>query len=97
MSEQKIEEIYGTPNSVNIYTGMITYVGKDHIEYTCNAFTGCSGAVVFLLDQDQPPSVQRSDYGKAVAVHSGSHPFLPARNFGFLVRSHPDFQSFETE
>lgn len=97
LANVKIEEIYGKPDSVNIYTGKITYVGKQHIEYTCNTFTGCSGALVFLLDEDQPNSVQRCDYGKAIAVHSGSHPFLPNRNFGFLVRSHPFFESFESE
>jgi hypothetical protein len=93
LCEQQIEDIYGKPDYVNIYTGKITYVGKDHIEYTCNTFTGCSGAIVFLLDQAQPNSVQRCDWGKAVAVHAGSHPFLPARNFGFKIRSHPGFKT----
>ena len=95
LANVKFEEIYGKPDSVIIYTGKITDVGKQHIEYTCNAFTGCSGALVFLLDKDQPNSVQRCDYGKAIAIHSGSHPFLPSRNFGFLLRSHPYFESFE--
>eukprot|EP00978_Attheya_sp_CCMP212_P010616 scaffold25813_cov56-Attheya_sp.AAC.2 len=71
ISETQIEAIYGSPNTVNIYTGEITYVGEKHIEYNFNAFTGCSGAVVFLLDKNQPSSVQQCDYGKAIAIHLG--------------------------
>ena len=92
-----MEDIYGEPDRVNVYTGEITYVGKDHIEYSCNTFTSCSGAIVFLLDKNQPGSVQRCDFGKAVAVHSGSHPFLPTRNYGFRIRSHPAFEGFDPD
>ena len=95
VSEKDIEGIYGKPDCVNVYTGTITYVGKDHIEYTCNTFTGCSGAIVFLLDGNQPDSVQQCDWGKCIAVHSGSHPYLPNRNFAFKLRSHPYFSTFE--
>jgi len=91
ISEDDIKAIYGEPGYVNIYTGEITYVGESHIEYSFNSFTGCSGAVVFLLDKDQPASVQQCDYGHAVAIHSGAHPFLSSRNYGFAIRSHPDF------
>jgi len=90
ISEQKLVDVYGLPNVVNIYTGKITHVGEQHIEYDVNAFTGCSGAIVFLLDKDQPPSVQSCDHGKAIAVHVGSHPFLPNRNFGFQIRMAAD-------
>lgn len=96
VSEQALEDIYGKPDCVNVYTGTITFVGEKHIEYSCNTFSGCSGAVVFLLDKDQPDdSVQACDWGKAIAIHSGSHPFLPNRNFGFKLRSHPYFMTFE--
>jgi hypothetical protein len=91
ITEDKIREIYGEPNQVNIYTGEITYVGASHIEYSFNSFTGCSGAVVFLLDQNQPESVQSCDFGHAVAIHSGAHPFLQNRNYGFAIRNHPAF------
>ena len=83
-----LERIYGAPNEVNIYTGEITRVYGDHIEYDLNSFTGCSGATVFLLDRDQPSSVQPCDYGCAVAVHAGSHPVLTSRNIGFIMRKH---------
>lgn len=74
--ELEIKKYYGEPGRVrvNIYTGDIKYVGPKHIEYSINSFTGCSGAIVFLLDKDQPASVDASDFGKAVAVHSGAHP-----------------------
>lgn len=94
-SEEDIERIYGKPDCVNVYTGTITFVGESHIEYSCNTFTGCSGAIVFLLDKHQPDSVQPCDWGKAIAVHSGSHPYLPNRNLGFKLRSHPYFVTFE--
>jgi hypothetical protein len=87
MKEKKIAKVYGHPNVVNIYTGKIKYVGTNHIEYDFNSFTGCSGAVVFLLDRDQPASVDRSDYGKAVAIHAGGHPVINGRNIGFLLSS----------
>ena len=91
LTEDEIKKIYGEPNQVNIYTGEITHVGENHIEYSLNSFTGCSGAVVFLLDQNQPESVQQCDFGHALAIHSGAHPFLQNRNYGFLIRKHAAF------
>jgi hypothetical protein len=85
-NDTELEAIYGLPDVVNIYTGRITHIGSEHIEYDINAFTGCSGASVFLLDQDQPSSVQSCDFGKAVAVHAGLHPHLANRNLGFSIR-----------
>ena len=90
-----LQDIYGEPERVNVYTGKITFVGTDHIEYDCNSFSSCSGAIVFLLDNNQESPVQRCDHLKAVAVHSGSHPYLPQRNYGFLLRSHPVFAEFK--
>ena len=85
ISEEDLRKIYGEPDKVNIYTGKITHVGQHHIEYDINTFTGCSGAIVFLLDRNQPDSVQQCDYGKAIAVHGGAHPFINARNLGFIL------------
>lgn len=96
ISDTKLKAIYGEPGQVNIYTGEIKYVGKDFIEYDINSFTGCSGAVVFLLDQGQPDSVDPSDYGKAVAIHSGAHPTLSERNVGFLINSHPSLKDIDS-
>jgi len=89
LQEEEIDKIYGEHTQVNIYTGEILYVGRDHIEYDINSFTGCSGAIVFLTDEGQPDSVHSGDYGKAVAIHSGSHPVIGDRNFGFIISRHP--------
>jgi hypothetical protein len=59
--------------AVHIYTGRITFVGEHHIEYDINTCGGCVGAIVFLLDQRQPRvTVKAHDYGRAIAVHTGS-------------------------
>jgi hypothetical protein len=64
VKEADIRRIYGRSGEVNIYTGTINFVVATHIEYDINAFTGCSGAVAFLLDEHQPEdSVQECDYG----------------------------------
>ena len=89
ISESDIEQIYGQLGKVNVYTGEIIYVGEKHIEYSINAFTGCSGAVVFLLDRGQPPSVGPSNWGRAIAVHSGAHPTIGDRNYAFFNQSTP--------
>lgn len=88
LADAVLVSVFGEPNAINIYTGKITYAseGAKHIEYDINSFTGCSGAVVFLLDgEGQHDSVQQCDYGKAIAVHAGAHPVLLKRNIGFLL------------
>ena len=90
--QDDIEKFFGLPDQLNIYTGKILYVGQNFIEYDINSFTGCSGAIVFLLDKNQPSSVDKADYGKAVAIHSAAHPVLTDRNYGFLINEHPVFK-----
>jgi hypothetical protein len=80
--EDELEQLFGPAGSVTIYTGEITYVGDDHIEYSINSFKGCSGAIVFLLNYGQPESLNRSYYGKAIAVHAGFKADL-GTNLGF--------------
>lgn len=89
IDEEKLAKLYGKPNVPNIYTGTIKAVGEgsNHIEYDLNTFTGCAGAIVFLLDKHQPESVDPSDFGKAIAVHAGAHPAAVDRNIGFLLSS----------
>jgi hypothetical protein len=86
----RIQEIFGKPLQPNIYTGTITRAQQEdevHIEYDINTFTGCSGAIVFLLDKQTPGSgVETRDHGKAIAVHVGRHPGLLDRNFGFVLK-----------
>ena len=57
-----------------------------HIKYDINSFAGCSGAVVFLLDVNQPGSVREDDHGKAIAIHAGAHPTLVNRNLGLKLK-----------
>jgi len=87
ISPQKLETIYGKAGEINIYTGIVTFADpkQPHIEYDINSFTGCSGAVVFLLDEGQPEEVKERDYGKAVAIHGGGHPVLANRNVAFKL------------
>jgi hypothetical protein len=95
LSDAQIKAIYGEPGVVNVYTGKITFVGDNHIEYDINTFTGCSGSVVFLLDMDQPSPVEPNDHGCAIAIHAGAHPSLRNRNYGFIIRCHPEFIGWE--
>jgi hypothetical protein len=89
ISVADVQRIYGKPGKVNIYTGEIKFVGEMHIEYDINSFTGCSGAVVFLLDENQPEDlVQRCDWGAAVAIHAGAHPSQGDRNYSFMIKHH---------
>ena len=95
--QEDIEKnIFGLPDQLNIYTAaaparrseILWYVGQNFIEYDINSLSGCVGAVVILLDKNQPPSVEEAGHGKAVSIHSGAHPtiILPSldRNYGFL-------------
>jgi hypothetical protein len=60
----------------------------NHMEHDIHTFTGCAGAIVFLLDKDKPASVKRVDHGNAIAVHAGAHPstLLVNRNVAFQIR-----------
>jgi hypothetical protein len=84
-SEADLAIVYGSKNHVNILTGTITRVGPDRISYDINTYGGCSGAVVFLLDKEQPGSVTTEDYGRAIAVHSGPCPDQTPGNLAFLL------------
>ena len=90
ITPEKIIEVLGEKNEVNIYTGEIKRVTDDNqcFEHDINAFCGCSGAVVFLLDQ-QPKGVGvlQEDHGKAIAVHAGGDDVDEGvvRNFAFKI------------
>ena len=89
LSVYDLRSIYGRENRVNVYTGQITHVSPDGkaFEHNVNTFAGCSGAVVFLLDEGQPDSVDPSDYGKAVAIHAGGKNITAGeiRNLAFKI------------
>jgi hypothetical protein len=69
VTDEMLREVFGEPRQTNIYTGEIKYVGTHHFEYDINSFYGCSGAVAFLLDKNQPASVLESDWCCDIAVH----------------------------
>ena len=88
---EELRLIFGQENSVNIYTGQIVNVSQDQqtLEHNINAYRGCSGAVIFLLDQNQNgKGVSDSDYGKAIAIHAGGDELSDGNiiNFGFKIR-----------
>jgi hypothetical protein len=79
-----LEDIFGQPRNVMIFTGGITEVGSEYFEHDINTFPGCSGAIVFLLDNRQPAFVSRDDYKKAIGVHVGYKPGLRT-NIAFML------------
>merc|ERR1712176_59641 len=71
---EELRLIFGQEDSVNIYTGQIVNVSQDQhtFEHNINSYRGCSGAVIFLLDQNQNGNgVDNTDHGKAIAIHAG--------------------------
>jgi hypothetical protein len=81
---EELAEIFGPSEAIVIHEGIITFVGEHHIEYNINTHRGCSGATVFLLDdENQPASVQAEDCGKAIAGHAGRHPSIGDIDVGF--------------
>jgi hypothetical protein len=79
ISEEKFVNIHDRPGEVNMYSNMytweITKVRGEYIEYDVNAFTGCYGESIFLLDEDQPEgSVKPCDHGRAVVMYARPHP-----------------------
>ena len=59
--------MYGPGQAFVIHRGVIELVGMNHIEYMINTNGGCSGAIAFLLEQDD------ENYSKAIGVHAGKH------------------------
>jgi len=90
ITAEELRQIFGLVGRVNVYTGQITKVspGGEAFEHSINTFRGCSGAVIFLLDQGQEEhGVMESDYGKAIAVHVGGEELSNGAivNFGFKI------------
>jgi hypothetical protein len=82
---------FGPPGLRIIQTGVVTgvYGDGEAFSHNINTYEGCSGAVVFLLDKDQPAeSVQEEDFGKAIGVHAVGYSPL---NLGMTV-----FKAFYT-
>lgn len=84
-SNTDMDEIYGKKRGVSIYTGRVKRLSDDGktFEHDINAFRGCSGAIIFLLDVQADES-DRDYYGMAVGIHVGGLPSCD-RNLGFIV------------
>jgi hypothetical protein len=80
--------VYGPKHQVCIYTGEVTEVSEtsETFCHSINTFEGCSGAVIFLLDQGQDASQevpQEVDDGMAVGIHVGG--LDSDNNIGFTL------------
>ena len=78
IAEDRLPVIIGNAKELAVFTGIITGVGKEHIEHDLNGFGGCSGGHLIVLEKDH------KDFGKVAAVHAGSKVGLNA-NIGFKV------------
>ena len=59
-----LHAFFGYAENYNVYTGKILHADEHCIEHDINCFEGCSGAVLFLLEDEYA--------GRAVAVRVGS-------------------------
>ena len=77
--------IFGPKRQACIYTGTVTEISANGktFAHDINTFEGCSGAVVFLLDQDQPDGMDTALHGMAVGIHSGG--LDNSNNMAFLL------------
>lgn len=64
---------YGSIHQACIYTGKVTEISENGKTFchNINTFEGCSGAIIFLLDKDQPEDMDNTLVGMAVGIHSG--------------------------
>ena len=67
LTEEDLEKVFGPGQAIVIHRSVIQFVGENHIGYMINTYGGCSGAIVFLLEEDN------ENYGKAIGVHAGKH------------------------
>ena len=76
-------QVYGQKFQVCIYTGQVTEVSANGRTFChdANTFRGCSGAIIFLLDQNQPAAAANYP-GKAVGINAGG--LDVNSNLGFL-------------
>lgn len=81
-----LEDVYGKKLQACVYTGIVTEVSENDQTFchSINAFEGCSGAVVFLLDQNQEVQVEDEFHGMAVGIHVGGLDLN--NNIAFLLK-----------
>ena len=82
-----LESVYGKPSQPCIYTGEITKLMEETgtFLHNINAFKGCAGAVIFLLDEDQEHALPAEvEPGMAIGVHVGGAD--DSNNLGFILK-----------
>ena len=93
---QKRQELFGDKGKPCVYTGEILRVSEDGktFEHNINTFKDCSGAIIFLLDKNQPVNLATeatqdgSLFGAAIGVHVGAPPDIITGanvNIGFAL------------
>jgi hypothetical protein len=77
--------VYGQKFQVCIYTGQVTEISTNSRTFchNINTFEGCSGAIIFLLDRNQPDDVAAELHGMAVGINVGG--LDKESNIGFLI------------
>jgi hypothetical protein len=88
-----LEQVYGQTYQVCIYTGQVTEIATNGRTFcrNINAFEGCSGAIIFLLDRNQPSDddmaavVADEFHGRVVGINVGGLDM--DNNLGFLINS----------
>ncbi|CAB9518343.1 expressed unknown protein [Seminavis robusta] len=73
---EKRKELFGAKGSPCVYTGEIVRVSNDSraFEHNINSFKGCSGAIIFLLDRNQPDGFDEEWSDCAIGIHVGAAP-----------------------
>jgi hypothetical protein len=78
-------QLYGQKFQVCIYTGQVTKISANGRTFchNINTFNGCSGAIIFLLDRNQPDDITAEFHGMAVGINVGG--LDKESNIGFLI------------
>lgn len=78
--------LYGVKHQACVYTGEVTEISSsgETFCHNINTFEGCSGAVVFLLDEKQTVPLDDAYHGMAVGIHVGG--LDTENNLGFLLQ-----------
>ena len=82
----KFQQCYGAFDRTQIFQGTITETYEDFFEHSINTVKGFSGAVIFLLDMNQPDSVSEELYGKAIGIHVGGSTHDTSTNLALLEK-----------
>jgi hypothetical protein len=80
-------QVYGEKFQVCIYAGKVTEISANGRTFchNINTFKGCSGAIIFLLDRNQPDDVEDTFHGRAVGINVGG--LDVDNNLGFLINA----------